>query len=355
MPAAAQGLFVILHVGQGAEQQGDVAGPHRPRAGSASSRCSPTRSSRPSRASRGAAGRSNRPRAAAAARLGPSSVDGRFALRRSLVARLALPRVFLRLDRPKELDGRRGADLRAWTARSGSYSGPNSSPNRALTKSSTAGWLRKFSDSGNRPVGGNLLAKLLEHVRIGPAEAIDRLLEVAHEEQLPVGEPAVAEGLDQLHLQRIGVLEFIDQQQPGLRGQPLPQVGAVRAGSRSRARISRSLKSSAASSRFSRLVGRGHAVGDGQQPQGGFGGGPGGLADRRPASASTVVDRLAESLRRRRGRRRKPLRWPRPFSRRRPAPGRFRGSPPGSPADRLARRPATGRAAPASAVAPLRA
>ena len=85
--------------------------------------------------------------------------------------------------------------------------------------------------------------------RIGAAEAIDRLLVVADEKQLARREAAAAEGLDQLDLQRIGVLEFVDQQQPGLRGQPLPQAAAVRARSVDRrAWINKSLKSSAASS-----------------------------------------------------------------------------------------------------------
>ena len=66
-------------------------------------------------------------------------------------------------------------------------------------------------------------------MRIGPAEAIDRLLVVAHEEELALGHAAVAQGPHEFHLQRIGVLKFVHQQQPGLRGQPLPQIFAGRA------------------------------------------------------------------------------------------------------------------------------
>ena len=68
-----------------------------------------------------------------------------------------------------------------------------------------------------------------EHVRLGTAETIDRLLVVAHKKQLAAEVLVVAERLDQIDLERIGILKFIDQQQADLRGQPFPQPAVLRA------------------------------------------------------------------------------------------------------------------------------
>ena len=46
------------------------------------------------------------------------------------------------------------------------------------------GWLRKFSRKRQAAAVGNFFAQEAEDVRIGAAETIDRLLEIAHEKQL---------------------------------------------------------------------------------------------------------------------------------------------------------------------------
>ena len=89
-----------------------------------------------------------------------------------------------------------------------------------MTNSKIAGWLRKFSESGNRQSSANLLAQPAEHLGIGPAKPVDRLLVVADEEQLAREIIVVAKRLDQFDLEPIGVLELVDQQQPQVRGQP---------------------------------------------------------------------------------------------------------------------------------------
>ena len=79
------------------------------------------------------------------------------------------------------------------------------------------------------PRRGNLGPQSPEDVRIGAAETIDRLLVVAHEKQLAAEMLVVAQRLDQIDLERIGILELVDQQQADLRGQPFPQPAVLRA------------------------------------------------------------------------------------------------------------------------------
>jgi hypothetical protein len=76
---------------------------------------------------------------------------------------------------------------------------------------------------------GGCFLEAAKDVRIGAAEAVDRLLVVPHEKQLPLHHLAAAEGFHQLDLERVGVLEFVDQQQPHVVGQPALEVPAVRA------------------------------------------------------------------------------------------------------------------------------
>src|SRR5205823_14406654 len=61
-----------------------------------------------------------------------------------------------------------------------------------------------------------LLLQLAKDARIGPAETVDRLLVVAHEEQLGPRQLVAAQRLDQLDLQRIGVLKFIHEERADL-------------------------------------------------------------------------------------------------------------------------------------------
>ena len=79
-----------------------------------------------------------------------------------------------------------------------------------------------------QPAGfGHLLAEAEELGRRGAAEAVDRLLEVADEEQ-PAGVEAVAaDRADELDLERIGVLEFVDQEQPQVFAESFAEGGVV--------------------------------------------------------------------------------------------------------------------------------
>ena len=69
---------------------------------------------------------------------------------------------------------------------SGSTSAKESA-NRALTKWMTPGTLRKFSVRRSRPSGGNSPRQLAEDRRLRPAEPVDRLLGVAHDEHPAAG------------------------------------------------------------------------------------------------------------------------------------------------------------------------
>ena len=142
---------------------------------------------------------------------------------------------------------------------------------------------------------GNLLPKVAEDIRIGAAETIDRLLLVAHQEELSRREAAVAQRLDQFHLQRVGVLEFIDQQQPGLGSQPLAQVFAVRSGEQVPGADQQVGEVHGRGRPLLGFIGGGHTVGDRQQPQGTLGDGPGGLGVEGHALLD-VVDQIAEPL-----------------------------------------------------------
>ena len=61
--------------------------------------------------------------------------------------------------------------------------------------------------------GGSFVAEPTKDMRVGPAKAVDRLLVVADEKQFAVGQLPAAQGLDELDLQRIGVLKLVNQQQ----------------------------------------------------------------------------------------------------------------------------------------------
>ena len=83
-----------------------------------------------------------------------------------------------------------------------------------MTKSTIAGWLRKFSERGQAPGFGNPFAEPLEHLRICAQEAVNRLLEVADEEQFSARDAVLAADRgDQFDLQGVGVLGFVDQQE----------------------------------------------------------------------------------------------------------------------------------------------
>ncbi len=175
--------------------------------------------------------------------------------------------------------------------------------------------------------GRNLVAEAAEDVRIGPAEAIDRLLVVAHEEELAVGHAAVAQGPHQFDLQRVGVLEFIDQQQPGLRGQPLPQLRAGRAGNQVAGADQQVVEIQRRQFGLALLKGVGQAVRDRQEAERRLGRRQGcRRIEGRPLGEPCRSSR--EVLRPRCGRRRKPLRWTRPSCRRPLARGRPREFPP---------------------------
>ena len=65
----------------------------------------------------------------------------------------------------------------------------------------------------------NFAAELRELGRLGAAEAVDRLLEVADEEQAAFVEAGAADYLDEVDLEWIGVLKFVDQEQPQIVGE----------------------------------------------------------------------------------------------------------------------------------------
>ena len=50
-------------------------------------------------------------------------------------------------------------------------------------------------------------------MHVGPAEAVNRLVGVAHGEQLAGRQPGAAQQIDQFHLHRVGVLQFVDEQE----------------------------------------------------------------------------------------------------------------------------------------------
>ena len=155
----------------------------------------PTRFSRRNPTWHAAAGRSNRPPAAAIAR----SAEWRFVpwAARLHFSAAASPSLF-RFGCPEKLDRRRGSDLLAkrrqrlvplallavaaqLVAEQGIYEFQHG---RLTTK----------IQRQRQPASGrNLLAKPLEHARIGAAKTIDRLLVVADQEQFSPGDLAVAE------------------------------------------------------------------------------------------------------------------------------------------------------------------
>ncbi len=76
---------------------------------------------------------------------------------------------------------------------------------------------------------GNLRMQVAEYVGLRAAEAVDRLVHVADEEQLAIGDVA-AEGPHKFDLQCIGILKFVDQQQPQIGGEPLTERFTLRVG-----------------------------------------------------------------------------------------------------------------------------
>ncbi len=98
---------------------------------------------------------------------------------------------------PEEFDGGRTvrADVELRPARRAESGSVNVSAKRAFTKSRMAGTLRKFSDSASRPCAGNRFAVVLEEVGPGTPEAVDRLLEVADQEQLAVEQGRARRGI----------------------------------------------------------------------------------------------------------------------------------------------------------------
>ena len=105
------------------------------------------------------------------------------------------------------------------------------SQNSALTKCRIAG-LAAEVERQRQPAGFVDFAREVRGRlwRLGAAEAIDRLLEVADEEQ-PAGVEAVAaEGFDEVDLQLVGVLKLVDEQQSQVVGEALAEVGVVGVG-----------------------------------------------------------------------------------------------------------------------------
>src|SRR4051812_11102512 len=68
----------------------------------------------------------------------------------------------------------------------------------------------------------------MEHRRFGAAEAVDRLFEVADEEQAASVEAGAAKFRDKVRLQLVRVLKFIDEQQAELVGQPRAELHVLR-------------------------------------------------------------------------------------------------------------------------------
>src|SRR6202035_2685475 len=73
-----------------------------------------------------------------------------------------------------------------------------------------------------RAIGVQSLRAGLEQLDVGVAEAVDRLLGVADGEKVVSGEQ-----LDELELDRVGVLELIDHDPLKARAQPLAYVALV--------------------------------------------------------------------------------------------------------------------------------
>ena len=142
-------------------------------------------------------------------------------------------------------------------------------------------------------LGGQFLAEPAEDVRIGPAEAINRLLGVAHEEEHAVGHAAVAQGPHQFDLQGIGVLKLVDQEQPRLGGEPLPQIFVFRAGQEVAGADQQVVEIEGRQFILSSPIGIGQAVRDRQQAEGRFRCGQGGLRIELRLR-SDLVDRLAK-------------------------------------------------------------
>jgi hypothetical protein len=105
----------------------------------------------------------------------------------------------------------------------------------ALTACSTAGALRRVwsQASSSPPRPWAIALRGAEHARVGAAKAVDALLGVAHDEDAGRVQPAAAgagvarqPGVQRLPLQRVGVLELVDQQMAHARVQALLHVAA---------------------------------------------------------------------------------------------------------------------------------
>ena len=93
------------------------------------------------------------------------------------------------------------------------------SAKRALTKSRIAGDAPEVARE-RQPAGlGEPLAVAREQLGPGAAEPVDRLLEVADQEQLAAGQVDAGERLEDLGLDRVGVLELVDEDQVDRPGQ----------------------------------------------------------------------------------------------------------------------------------------
>ena len=110
---------------------------------------------------------------------------------------------------------------------SGSYalSPPlNVSQKSALTKCRISGWLRKLTRERQPACLVYLSAQVAKDVGCGAAEAVDRLFEVADEEQAAGFEAGAADFFDEVDLESVGVLKFVDEEQPQVVGEALLQV-----------------------------------------------------------------------------------------------------------------------------------
>src|SRR5262245_6586209 len=71
----------------------------------------------------------------------------------------------------------------------------------------------------------HLAAQRVENRWLGAPESVNRWLEVADKEQSARFGPPIAEQLDEIRLQLIGILKLVDKQKLQVSGQPLLQFG----------------------------------------------------------------------------------------------------------------------------------
>ena len=176
---ASQGLFVVFDVRQRTEQEGEIAGtggsgrwlarwPLRSSQTSISPESSMLRMRRAIQSASRRRSRSLGPMSSEVRRGGEAEgTRGEYfgslhLLRRCFHLPPSAFRPFFTAG-PEELDGGRGADLRTTRDKAARSLGPNSSLNRALTKSRMAGWLRKFSVRRQPPLCRNFLREDAEH------------------------------------------------------------------------------------------------------------------------------------------------------------------------------------------------